>query len=84
MSTSLLFLYFILGMNEMSFPLVFFSHSSACRAAQTELMSHCEDVPAVRDVLQEDGLLLLQTLLEVSVLFLLYHSKLPANKIVIH
>ncbi|KAK3567916.1 hypothetical protein QTP86_027266, partial [Hemibagrus guttatus] len=30
----------------------------------TELMSHCEDVPAVRDVLQEDGLLLLQTLLE--------------------
>ncbi|XP_034159515.2 importin-13 [Pangasianodon hypophthalmus] len=31
----------------------------------TELMSHCEDVPAVRDVLQEDGLLLLQTLLEV-------------------
>ncbi|KAF7705936.1 importin-13 [Silurus meridionalis] len=31
----------------------------------TELVSHCEDVPAVRDVLQEDGLLLLQTLLEV-------------------
>ncbi|XP_066537326.1 importin-13 isoform X2 [Hoplias malabaricus] len=30
----------------------------------TELMSHCEDIPAVRDVLQEDGLLLLQTLLE--------------------
>ncbi|XP_060784754.1 importin-13 isoform X2 [Neoarius graeffei] len=30
----------------------------------TELMSHCEDVPAVRGVLQEDGLLLLQTLLE--------------------
>ncbi|XP_058251317.1 importin-13 isoform X3 [Hemibagrus wyckioides] len=30
----------------------------------TELMSHCEDVPAVREVLQEDGLLLLQTLLE--------------------
>lgn len=28
-------------------------------------MGHCEDVPAVRDVLQEDGLLLLQTLLEV-------------------
>ncbi|XP_017558872.1 importin-13 isoform X2 [Pygocentrus nattereri] len=30
----------------------------------TELISHCEDVPAVREVLQEDGLLLLQTLLE--------------------
>ncbi|XP_027012611.2 importin-13 isoform X1 [Tachysurus fulvidraco] len=36
---------------------------STC-ALFTELMSHCEDVPAVRDVLQEDGLLLLQTLLE--------------------
>ncbi|KAI4890303.1 hypothetical protein NFI96_017720, partial [Prochilodus magdalenae] len=30
----------------------------------TELISHCEDLPAVREVLQEDGLLLLQTLLE--------------------
>ncbi|KAM9501408.1 importin-13 [Clarias gariepinus] len=36
---------------------------STC-ALFTEMMSHCEDVPAVRDVLQEDGLLLLQTLLE--------------------
>lgn len=44
------------------FPL---SSSGVCGAAQTELMSHCEDVPAVRDVLQEDGLLLFQTLLEV-------------------
>ncbi|XP_043117062.1 importin-13 isoform X2 [Puntigrus tetrazona] len=32
--------------------------------AQTELISHCEDIPAVREVLQEDGKLLLQTLLE--------------------
>ncbi|KAG9273698.1 importin-13-like isoform X1 [Astyanax mexicanus] len=30
----------------------------------TELISHCEDLPEVREVLQEDGLLLLQTLLE--------------------
>uniref|UniRef100_A0A8C2IRG6 Si:ch73-182a11.2 n=1 Tax=Cyprinus carpio TaxID=7962 RepID=A0A8C2IRG6_CYPCA len=30
----------------------------------TELISHCEDIPAVREVLQEDGKLLLQTLLE--------------------
>ncbi|XP_026854085.2 importin-13 isoform X1 [Electrophorus electricus] len=30
----------------------------------TELISHCEDIPAVREVLQEDGTLLLQTLLE--------------------
>ncbi|XP_062849908.1 importin-13 isoform X2 [Trichomycterus rosablanca] len=30
-----------------------------------ELLSHCEDVPAIREVLQEDGLLLLQTILEV-------------------
>ncbi len=33
--------------------------------AQTELISHCEDIPVVREVLQEDGKLLLQTLLEV-------------------
>lgn len=32
---------------------------------QSELVSHCEDIPAVKDVLQEDGKLLLQTLLEV-------------------
>uniref|UniRef100_A0A672T733 Importin-13 n=1 Tax=Sinocyclocheilus grahami TaxID=75366 RepID=A0A672T733_SINGR len=31
----------------------------------TELISHCEEIPAVREVLQEDGKLLLQTLLEV-------------------
>ncbi|XP_067310324.1 importin-13 [Pseudorasbora parva] len=30
----------------------------------TELISHCEDVPAVRELLQDDGKLLLQTLLE--------------------
>uniref|UniRef100_A0A672M2S7 Importin-13 n=1 Tax=Sinocyclocheilus grahami TaxID=75366 RepID=A0A672M2S7_SINGR len=30
----------------------------------TELISHCEDIPVVREVLQEDGKLLLQTLLE--------------------
>ncbi|XP_073704250.1 importin-13 [Garra rufa] len=30
----------------------------------TELICHCEDIPAVREVLQEDGKLLLQTLLE--------------------
>nr|XP_055058873.1 importin-13 [Misgurnus anguillicaudatus]XP_055058875.1 importin-13 [Misgurnus anguillicaudatus] len=30
----------------------------------TELVSHCEDIPAVRKVLEEDGKLLLQTLLE--------------------
>ncbi|KAA0718898.1 Importin-13 [Triplophysa tibetana] len=30
----------------------------------SELVSHCEDIPAVREVLQEDGKLLLQTLLE--------------------
>ncbi|XP_016382156.1 importin-13 [Sinocyclocheilus rhinocerous] len=30
----------------------------------TELISHCEQIPAVREVLQEDGKLLLQTLLE--------------------
>ncbi|XP_030630632.1 importin-13 [Chanos chanos] len=30
----------------------------------TELISHCEDIPAVSEVLQEDGQLLLQTLLE--------------------
>ncbi|XP_052404857.1 importin-13 isoform X1 [Carassius gibelio] len=30
----------------------------------TELISHCEEIPAVREVLQEDGKLLLQTLLE--------------------
>ncbi|XP_067219751.1 importin-13 [Chanodichthys erythropterus] len=30
----------------------------------TEMISHCEDVPAVREVLQDDGKLLLQTLIE--------------------
>ncbi|KAG1931930.1 importin-13 isoform X2 [Pimephales promelas] len=30
----------------------------------TELISHCEDVPAVRELLHDDGKLLLQTLLE--------------------
>uniref|UniRef100_A0A673N5G0 Importin-13 n=1 Tax=Sinocyclocheilus rhinocerous TaxID=307959 RepID=A0A673N5G0_9TELE len=34
----------------------------------TELISHCEDIPVVREVLQEDGKLLLQTLLEVRYL----------------
>lgn len=45
---------------------MFSYHSPVCGAAQTELMTHCEDIPAVQEVLQEDGLLLLQTLLEVT------------------
>ncbi|TSS97560.1 Importin-13 [Bagarius yarrelli] len=42
-----------------------FCYPPVFNAIQTELMSHCKDVHTVRDVLQEDGLLLLQTLLEV-------------------
>ncbi|XP_053484445.1 importin-13 isoform X3 [Ictalurus furcatus] len=46
----------------LSSSMLFFLIISNC--VQTELMSRCEDVPDVRGVLQEEGLLLLQTLLE--------------------
>lgn len=55
----------IMDVSLLSSKMSFSYHSPVCAAAQTELMTHCEDIPAVREVLQEDGLLLLQTLLEV-------------------
>ncbi len=44
---------------------VYSTRRSLDAPAQTELISRYEDIPAVREVLQEDGKLLLQTLLEV-------------------